>query len=206
MVRTDYHHGDLRAAVLNAAEEELHADPRKALSIRALAGKLGVSATAPHAHFKTKDDLLAALAVRGFERLRDRTLRRSGTATDPAAKLAALAEAYLEFSIENAGLYRIMFATGVDQQAYPELRCAARSSYAVLRAAVSDTVVDGPDRVLDQRTLAAWGVVHGFASLLSEGRIAEDLVPDRTPKGLARIAAKLIVVDAAANAGQPSPV
>ena len=193
MTKTDYHHGDLRAAVLNAAEEELQNDPRRALSIRALAGKLGVSATAPHAHFKTKDDLLSALAVRGFERLRDRTLRKSEMATDPMEKLAALAEAYLEFSIENAGLYRIMFATDADKQAHAELRRAARSSYAVLRAAISEVSVDGSETAADERTLAAWGVVHGFASLLSEGRIPEDLVSDRTPKGLARIAAKLVV-------------
>lgn len=194
MTKTDYHHGDLRAALLNAAEEELRADPRRALSIRALAGKLGVSATAPHAHFRTKDDLLAALAIRGFERLRDRTLRRSETATDPLAKLAALAEAYLEFSIENAGLYRIMFATSIDQAAYAELRGASRSSYAVLRGAISEALVDEPETVLDERTLAAWGVVHGFASLLSEGRIPDDLVSDRTPKGLAQIAARLVVI------------
>ena len=193
MTKTDYHHGDLRAAVLNAAEEELQADPRRVLSIRALAGKVGVSATAPHAHFKTKDDLLAALAARGFERLRDRTLRKSAPAADPASRLAALAEAYLEFSVENAGLYRIMFATGVDRQAYGELHEASRSSYSVLRAAISEAFVDGSEIELEERTLAAWGVVHGLASLLSEGRIADDLVPDRSPKRLAQIAANLVV-------------
>ena len=193
MKKTDYHHGDLRMAVLDAAEAELRADPGRTLSIRALAGALGVSATAPHAHFKTKDDLHVALAVRGFERLRERTLRQSAGAAGSTAKLAALARAYLEFSVENAGLYRIMFSTGVDLDAYSDLHTASRSSYAVLQEAVREAFPGASGTELNERTLAAWGAVHGFASLLNEGRIADDLAPDRSPKGLARIAAKLVV-------------
>lgn len=192
MTRSDYHHGDLRTAVLNAAEEELRTDPRRTPSIRALAGKIGVSATAPHAHFRTKDELLAALAVRGFERLRDRMIQKSAPATSAAEKLTALGEAYLEFSVENAGLYRIMFTTGVNLRAYAQLHGASRSSYEILGAAIAEGCQGASETELEERTLSAWSVVHGFASLLSEGRIAEGLVPDRSPKGLARIAAKLI--------------
>ena len=193
MTKTDYHHGDLRTAVLDAAEEELRADPRRMLSIRALAGRIGVSATAPHAHFKTKNELLAALAVRGFERLRDRTIQSSASATGSARRIGALAEAYLEFSVENAGLYRIMFTTGVDLEAYSDLHRASRSSYAVLQDAIAEAFPNATRRELDERALSAWSVVHGFASLLSEGRIPDDLVSDPSPKALAHIVAKLVV-------------
>ena len=67
-IENSYHHGDLRAALLDRAEAALRLNPRQLPSIRALAAELGVSATAPHAHFRTKSDLLAALAARGFDR------------------------------------------------------------------------------------------------------------------------------------------
>ena len=69
MHENTYHHGDLRTALLDAAEDDLRRTPDKVPSIRALAARLGVSATAPHAHFRAKSDLMTALAVRGFERL-----------------------------------------------------------------------------------------------------------------------------------------
>ena len=65
MSNPDYHHGDLREALLDAAEAGLQKNPRLSLSIRALASELGVSATAPHAHFRTKADLLAAIEREG---------------------------------------------------------------------------------------------------------------------------------------------
>ena len=192
MSNPDYHHGDLREALLDAAEAGLQKNPRLSLSIRALASELGVSATAPHAHFRTKADLLAALATRGFEKLRKRTARRSEKIKAPDKKLAAQAEAYLQFSLENAGLYRIMFATGVDTEAHPALHAASRASYAILQSAVAEALPTYSLAERDKRALAAWSIVHGLASLLSEGRLANDIAADKSPKALAKIAANLI--------------
>ncbi|MEM8551099.1 MAG: TetR/AcrR family transcriptional regulator [Pseudomonadota bacterium] len=192
MEKPVYHHGDLRAALLDAAEAELLADPRCTLSVRALAAEIGVSATAPHAHFKTKADLLAALAVRGFERLRDETIARSARTSGVEQRFAALAEAYLRFSEAYPGLYRIMFLIGADFNAYPELRRASLASFHVLEDAIREYELAAPqDDALDL-AFAAWALVHGMASLLSDDRVTPEVARSQEVPDLARIAARLI--------------
>jgi AcrR family transcriptional regulator len=61
----NYHHGNLRAELLDTALQRLHEEGVEALSLRALARSVGVSQTAPYRHFSDKNDLLAALATRG---------------------------------------------------------------------------------------------------------------------------------------------
>lgn len=196
MDETTYHHGDLRAALLDAAEDDLQADPGAALSVRSLAGKVGVSATAPHAHFRTRADLLAALASRGFERLRQELAAVSQAEIDPQSALVALAECYIAFGARNAGLYRLMFTTGVGLTADPELRQTSRGSFDALRDAVRRAFPDQEEAAINQTTLTAWALVHGFGSLSNEGRISEEIAPDQSPAAFARIAAALLVQQA----------
>ena len=65
----NYHHGNLRAELLDSALEQLETAGADALSLRALARGVGVSQTAPYRHFNDKGDLLAALAAVGYRRL-----------------------------------------------------------------------------------------------------------------------------------------
>ena len=185
---TAYHHGDLRVALLDAAEDDLRRRPDAVPSIRALATRLGVSATAPHAHFRTKSDLMTALAVRGFQRLASDL----ETAQQDPPDLAALAEAYMVFAAENLGLYRLMFATGTRVDDDEGLRHVSRAAYNMLRDAVRDVFPTATDVEQNERTLAAWGVVHGLASLAAEGRISPETLGDRSPRHLARLAAGLV--------------
>ena len=62
-----YHHGNLRPALLAAAERALARGGE--LSLRELAREIGVSHAAPRRHFPDKQALLDALALDGFERL-----------------------------------------------------------------------------------------------------------------------------------------
>ncbi|MEO1192831.1 MAG: TetR/AcrR family transcriptional regulator [Pseudomonadota bacterium] len=192
MEKTAYHHGDLRSALLDLAEEHLRQAPDAPPSVRTLAAELGVSATAPHAHFRTKSDLLTALAVRGFERLGAALLRAKSSHPDPETQLTALAEAYLVFASENVGLYRLMFSTGTTYDADAELRRVSRAAYDVLRDTIGRSVAPLSDLERNERALAAWGVVHGLASLAAEERISDDTLADRTPSNLARITGRLV--------------
>ncbi|MEM8800978.1 MAG: TetR/AcrR family transcriptional regulator [Pseudomonadota bacterium] len=189
MKKTAYHHGDLRDALLDAAEEDLRSTPDAFPSIRALATRLGVSATAPHAHFRTKSDLMTALAVRGFERL----AAALEMAQRDQTNLAALAEAYLIFAQHNLGLYRLMFATGTRFDQDADLRAVSRKAYDILGRSVAAALPAVSEVGLSERTLAAWGVVHGLASLVAAERISAQTLEDRTPHRLARIAADLVI-------------
>ena len=193
MAKEHYHHGELRTALLDAAEKALNEDPYRTISIRSLASELGVSATAPHAHFKNKADLLAALATRGFVKLRQETVPGQESALSYPERIEHLARAYLNFSVRNVGLYKLMFATGVKPVDYPDLWQASRASYGVLRDTLSDMHPEESTEEIDKRALAAWGMVHGVSSLLSEERIPDDIISDRSTEALARLVAKTIV-------------
>src|SRR5690349_12922876 len=64
-----YHHGNLRDALLAAGAEILAEEGIEGLSLRALAKATVVTQAAPYTHFRDKDDLLAAIAENGFQRL-----------------------------------------------------------------------------------------------------------------------------------------
>ncbi len=63
-----YHHGDLRAACIRAARELLEEDGSAGLSLRAVARRAGVSATAPYRHFADREALVSAVAAEGVQR------------------------------------------------------------------------------------------------------------------------------------------
>ena len=64
--KDEYHHGDLRRALLDGALALIDEDGLGAVSTRALARRLGVSHAAPAHHFKDREALLAEVATEGF--------------------------------------------------------------------------------------------------------------------------------------------
>src|SRR3954469_468471 len=100
MLTRRYHHGDLRATLLAAAEEMLREKGVAALSLRELARETGVSHAAPSRHFKDKQALLDALALAGFERMT--AILEQAYVPDGAdihARFATLARAYVDFAV-----------------------------------------------------------------------------------------------------------
>ncbi|MEL6582575.1 MAG: TetR/AcrR family transcriptional regulator [Pseudomonadota bacterium] len=184
MAKDTYHHGSLREALLDAAEDDLRQSPEAVPSVRSLAAKLGVSSTAPQAHFRTKSDLMTALAVRGFERL--------SAALSETETLRGLAEAYIGFAQDNLGIYRLMFSTGTRLDGDQQLREVSRTAYDTLRAEIARLFPNATERERNERTLAAWAVVHGLATLASEGRLSSEAADDTRPATLARIAADMV--------------
>ncbi|WP_237525637.1 TetR/AcrR family transcriptional regulator [Streptomyces sp. SID4985] len=166
-----YHHGDLRAALLENAERTLREKGAAALSLRELARATGVSHAAPGRHFKDKQALLDALALDGYERL-DRALT-AATAADPGApleqRMTALARAYLGFAIENPELLELMFARKHEPAGSDHLAAAVDRTLGSLTRLFTDAqergeIVQGdPERI----TLVAAASLHGLAALIA---------------------------------------
>ncbi|MFJ1608480.1 TetR/AcrR family transcriptional regulator [Streptomyces sp. NPDC088253] len=172
--RDTYHHGDLRAACLNAALELLEEGEEAGLSLRAVARRAGVSPNAPYRHYSDKDDLLAALATHGFQDLR-RTLLAAEATAAPGEELATLAQAYVRFALDHQALFRLMFGRPCDDR-HPETRAAADETYAVLAARVAAVNT----RLGSQQAAfmaGSWALVHGLASLVLYGKLARDSNP-----------------------------
>ncbi len=164
-----YHHGNLRAELLDTAVAELRRVGPDALSLRALARAIGVSQTAPYRHFTDKSDLLAALATRGYQDLL-RCLREAGEAADPCprAQIIAFAHAYVDYAARNPELFKLMFGPAVQPgDNYPELRDVSRETLLLVQGMLRDGMNQGLFRPQDVVYLAnaAWAGIHGLATL-----------------------------------------
>jgi len=80
-----YHHGRLKEALKTVALEIVQESGEKGLTFRELARRTGVTHTAPYAHYKNKDALLAAVAADGFRKLADR-MDQAAADLDPCGR------------------------------------------------------------------------------------------------------------------------
>lgn len=161
-----YHHGDLRAACLRAARELLEEDGSAGLSLRAVARRAGVSATAPYRHYPDREALLSAVAAEGYRELAADLTAAHPSPTTPD-ELAAVAIAYVRFALDHPAMFRVMFAEPCDPT--NEDRVAAT---AAIRQYVRD-IVHGVFPTADPEALstAVWALVHGLAFLHLDGKL-----------------------------------
>jgi AcrR family transcriptional regulator len=169
MTTTDkpYHHGDLRSALLAAAEAELVERGVEAFSLRSVAKRAGVSHAAPAHHFGDVGGLLTALAAEGYQQLlAAQAAREHRTAPDPRAQLLAAGLGYIDFAMARPALFRLVFGSSRPDHAAPDLTAAGAAAYTHLTQQV---FAAGGRSVADET--AVWAMAHGLADLLSAGRI-----------------------------------
>jgi AcrR family transcriptional regulator len=166
-----YHHGNLRAELLDTAIEQLRKNGVEDLSLRALARALDVSQTAPYRHFTDKNDLLAAMATQGYRSLL-LALRQTSAVTDdcPQDQLIAFAHAFVEYAAKNPQLFKLMFGPTVQPTVnYPELRAASRDTLQlvqdILQRGVDSGIFQHTDNVASLAN-AAWSSIYGLSTLL----------------------------------------
>ncbi|MGA6174698.1 TetR/AcrR family transcriptional regulator [Streptomyces sp. NPDC012600] len=161
-----YHHGDLRAACLRAARELLEENGSAALSLRAVARRAGVSATAPYRHYADREALVSAVAAEGYRELAG-YLAQAHPAPSTPDELAAVAVAYVRFALEHPALFRAMFAEPCDPTS--EERVAATEAISqYVRTIVRATF---PDVDADALATTVWALVHGLAFLHLDGKL-----------------------------------
>lgn len=177
-----YHHGNLRQALLAEALASLRTEGAENLSLRALARALGVSQAAPYRHFADKESLLAELAAQGFRELGDgMRVAMESPHLPPAAAMQASGVSYIRFATRHPELYRLMFGTcRVDRTRYAGLDEAAADAFSALLAAIQRGVDSGNfrDEPVMVMAMAAWSIVHGFASLAIDGQLSAAGVTD----------------------------
>ncbi|MCR9221583.1 MAG: TetR/AcrR family transcriptional regulator [Alphaproteobacteria bacterium] len=171
--KRDYHHGNLRAALLSAGIALLDEVGWDGLSLRACAARAGVSHAAPAHHFGNKHGLLTALAAIAFRRFHDMLAAHRAAAPDEKlAKLRAAGAGYVRFAKQNPGLFRLMFGEAALNHADPEFEAARRAAYRQLGEIVAPFLPVGADEAADHRLrLLVWSSVHGYAHLLLSGQL-----------------------------------
>ncbi|HEV3056161.1 MAG TPA: TetR/AcrR family transcriptional regulator [Solirubrobacteraceae bacterium] len=177
-----YHHGNLREALLQAAERTVRERGVQDLSLRELAREIGVSHAAPRRHFVDRQALLDALAVAGFDRLGDdlrRALKRAGPEFEP--RLRAIADAYIRFATRDAALLELMFA-GKHQPGAAALEAAADRAFSPVFELIEQGQAEGvlesgePERV----GLVLFATIQGIAALLNGGIVTAGQLDELT--------------------------
>ena len=182
-----YHHGDLHDALLAAAERVLERDGLSGLTLRAVAREAGVSHAAPTHHFGDLTGLLSELAAIGFRRFNAAMIAARNSETHPLMKGLANAKAYVAYGQARPGMFSLMFRTERLDMSRPSLHEAATASFEGLASAVgagrNEKLTGERNLSLDQAAAIAraWSLVHGFTTLLLDGRLQDIL--HRLPAG-----------------------
>jgi AcrR family transcriptional regulator len=171
-----YHHGELRQALLQAANSIIRESGMDALSMRRLADQVGVSRTAPYHHFKDKNELLCAIAELGFAD-QDRMIRAilDDIGAGGGVRLFAnCVHAYIRFAHESPETYDLMYGKEIWQrgEATPALRQVSKASFRMWVDLVGkwqqQKVLPGTHSAL-RTAQACWATLHGLARLLIDG-------------------------------------
>ena len=129
-----YHHGDLRAALLEVGLRLLAERDVEGVSLREMARGVGVSATSVYRHFPDKAALMRALALEGLDRLA--VAQRDAA----SGKEGAAGRAYVRFALANPALFRLIFTSSAQLQATGEVEALR-----MLRANVAQVLPSGVD-------------------------------------------------------------
>jgi AcrR family transcriptional regulator len=164
----------LRERLIQEALDLLREEGVEPLSLRRLARRAGVSHGAPLRHFRSVADLRAEVAAHGFDLLTE-SLEKSGAALPPGAdvqgRMHAAGRAYVRIAVENAGLFALMFRPEDLDPSNTNFMRASSAAFDRLLAHVRIAQDAGWHADRDTRLLAGsvWSVVHGLASLWSQG-------------------------------------
>jgi AcrR family transcriptional regulator len=165
-----YHHGNVRRELVTAALEIINRFGPQALTLRAAAQRLGVTAAAPYRHFANKKALIAAVATEGFTTLLAECRAATAEAgAEPLARYEAMAVGYVRFGTAHPGYFGVMYGPQVDfgDVAVPERRAALR----MLMDAIEACQAAGLARPGAVRDVAnqAWAYAHGLITLYLHG-------------------------------------
>lgn len=183
----NYHHGDLREALLAAGEKVLSERGYGGFTLRECARRAGVSHAAPKHHFGDARTLLAAIAARGFEQLTLKLKKELASARDLDSEMIATTRAYVGFATSHPEHFRLMFRSDLVHEEDVLLAQAAANTYTALTNVIlrqrGEQEVSAQDlnkqlkaRSLVKDILIGWSQIHGLATLALEQHLR--MVPE----------------------------
>jgi AcrR family transcriptional regulator len=171
-----YHHGNLPAALIEEGLKLIQKKGVRALTLREIGSRVGVSRMAAYRHFADKAALLAAIREAGFAQFADALEQaRAKAGKTFSSRLKAMAVAYVHFATEHPAHFEVMFSWAPHQAAPPSP--AGARAFGILEQTIREGQQSGDVRPGDSTVLArlVWAQVHGVSLLR--------LAPDLSPKG-----------------------
>jgi AcrR family transcriptional regulator len=171
--RASYHHGDLPAALVDAAFELIGENGVHGFTVAEAARRTGVSISAPYRHFADRDELLAACATAACEAVQ-RHFEAALAAHDAAAdQLAAAIAAYVRFAAERRPMFESIFGAGLDKTRYPRLAEAGAAALSAVAAPAFELTPGGDEEKAAILVQALTSLAQGHATMLLEGYFGE---------------------------------
>jgi AcrR family transcriptional regulator len=170
-----YHHGDLRAVLVEATRRLVEENGPDHVSIAAACRLAGVSTAAPYKHFRDKTEMLNAVALDGMERQRLQMLESLEALPEGSPdRVAALGRVYVTFAVTEPGVFRLMFALSGEHQDDPELMAKGEEVFGLVRHEVSACTGEPEDSdAVERRAFTLWSFVHGLSFLTIDGKVAK---------------------------------
>ncbi len=175
---------DFRDRLTDAAERLFGRHGPERMTMRHVAAELGVSPMTPYRYFKDKDDILAAVRTRAFNRMAAAVEAAFAGATDPVSRSREVGRAYVTFALEHQHAYRLMFDLSQSTEAdYPDLVAACTRARAMMTRQAAELIEAGliagePEMVAHM----LWSALHGAVVL----QMADKLSPQIDPVALRR--------------------
>lgn len=199
MQRENYHHGDLKNALIQAGIEILAEEGVGGLSLRKAARRAGVSHAAPYAHFADKQALIAAIAADGHEKINERlNAVLLQHADDPLRQLLGAVRAYVQFGLEAPDHYKITFSGAIqDEHGHPEFVETSQRNMQVLKDIVERCraagILEPRGQDTELQAVGMWGVIHGLVTLWIQGQLPGSLMKRVSPAELVIAALQPVV-------------
>lgn len=185
MAKNNYHHGNLKSALVEAVLGLITEKGPNGFSIAEAARRAGVSPAAPYRHFKDRDELLIETAKRGFELFAER-LEAAWDNGEPSifAAFERVGCAYLGFAQTETAYFSAMYETGISISQDPELAAAANRALNTLRSACEALAMKVPPERRPPVQMMAyhiWAMTHGVTALFGrqdDGGMIAPFSPD----------------------------
>jgi len=197
MPRKNYHHGDLKNALIKAGVEILSKEGIEGLSLRKVAQRAGVSHSAPYSHFPDKQSLIAAISTEGFNQLyAELDAAVVAYPKDAKKQLQQGALAYVQFALDNVDTFKIMFSGVLEKEKeYPAFVDISHKTFQrvvdVVRACQEAGILRSTPA--EMMAVAVWGQVHGIVSLALEGQISHSVLDHHAIQDLVSFAVEQMI-------------
>ena len=176
-----YHHGNLRQALIQSGLELIAEQGARALTLRELGKRAGVSRMAAYRHFRDRAALLVAIREAGFE-LFAAALEQARLASKSGftSRMQALAVAYVRFARENPAHFEVMFSPSEAAEASHHSPAGERA-FEALHGTIREGQASGEVRAGNSLLLAsaAWAIVHGISTLELERQFSKEMAPEK---------------------------
>ena len=170
-----YHHGNLKENLIQQAVLACEESGWENISLRNLAKQLNVSQTAPYRHFETKEDLLAEVAAKGFEKM--------NADMNKTSNFLASGLAYCDFALKYQNTYDLMTGNSLGSfTQYPALLDQAQSAFITLENNLEAHLVnlghsDLTKDIIEEKALSVWAFMHGIVGILRKTETASEDAP-----------------------------